>query len=217
MTKKLTLLLLAMCLMLSACGSNNANYELLKEKYEELKNEYIDLKDEHESLINEYEALWEDYDALMEGEASSDATEQDSWEDDSASADADAPVAEDIQDTPATSANLQTYSYVTAMNEYPGEGNLDFTITYDNDILTVGAEIDCVAVYLWKDGGRDWENPHAYMNVRSGSWEDHYADPYSKWDFGRFDKVDVYESYPLSINGYDGYGWAIYIEETYLD
>ena len=216
MAKKLIVLLSAMCLMLSACGSNNANYDLLREKYEELKNEYIDLKDEHEALISEYEALWDEYDALMGGEGSSDAGTQDQWEDDSTSADADTPTAEDMQEAPATSANLQTYSYITADNEYPGEGNLDFTITYDNDILTVGAEIDCVAVYLWENGGRNWETPHAYMNVRTGSWEEHYANPYSKWDFNRFN-TDVYESYPLTINEYDGHGWAIYIEDLYID
>ncbi len=219
MTKKLTLLLLAVCLMLSACGSNNAKekYDSLKEKYEDLQDEHEDLQEEYEELLEEYEDLIEEYEEYAYYEDSPEVSEPEQEENDVAAGETNTPPVEEVPAAPAAPANLQTYSYVTAMNEYPGEGNLDFTITYDNDILTVGAEIDCVAVYLWKDGGRDWENPHAYMNVRSGSWEEHYANPYSKWDFGRFEKTDVYESYPLSINGYDGYGWAIYIEETYLD
>lgn len=225
MAKKLTFLLLAMCLMMSACGSNNANYDLLVEKYEELKAEYIDLKDEHESLINDYEDLWNECETLRSGgntdySGSSDA--DDYYDDDVYDDSYEDEYYDESQDNETETLDLQSYSQLYSSYDpqtYALESYEDFTITYDNSFLTVmecwGAD---PSAYVWEHKVLD--SPQAWIHVRCGKWEDCYnSTDYT--EYSRYGSVhdprEVYEATPLSINGYDGYCWTTLLGAAHDD
>lgn len=155
------------------------------------------MREEYDILNSEFETLREEYWNLCE------IADQEQWGYDSTTDETDTP------ETPDVPANLQTFSYVSSV-----DGCLDFSITYDGDILSVEDSYNTPSVQV--TAHRDIENPRAYMHVRAGSWEDHYDSPYSRYDLD-CDVTEVSEASPLSINGYDGYYWSVYIEETAIN
>ena len=189
MSKKLIVLLLAMCITLSGCGLHPARLNAIKDKLLGRSNDrYSQSYD-----VDDYDD-WDDDDYYDDYE--------DEYE--------DAYVGEEASEESSLPSNLQTYQYTSYI-----EGCTDFSISYDGDILSVCDYWDTPAAYLWSN--RDLDNPHAYMHARYGSWEDHYADPYTRYVLNANNKKEVSEPTPLSINGYDGYYWTIRMEESAIN